>query len=90
MVCDGDSKAHADMKSTYGDNVIKLDCIGHVGKRMYRNLENVNKPNKGKLGDGKFIGGGSGRMTSGPKGGHLPSERIVPQCYSSKSEESVT
>ena len=54
----------------YGaDNPVeKLDCIGHVGKRMFHALENIKKSNKGKLSDGRYVGGGKGRLTSGPNG----------------------
>lgn len=68
MICDGDSKSFHAVECTYGDTeedkVVKLDCIGHVSKRMYRALDNVKKSNKGKLSDGKYVGGGSGRLTS--------------------------
>ena len=70
MVCDGDSKSYNEVRNTYGDNnlVEKVDCIGHVGKRMFRALENIKKSHTGRLSDGKFIGGGGGRLTSGPNG----------------------
>ena len=73
MVCDGDSKSFHEVENTYGDNdkVVKLDCIGHVSKRMYRALENLKKSTKGKLSDGKFIGGGAGRLTA-TAGGAIP------------------
>ena len=41
--------------------VNKLDCIGHVQKRMGKNLINMTKGQK--LSDGKPIGGRSGRLT---------------------------
>ena len=70
MVCDGDSKSYNEVRNTYGDNnlVEKVDCTGHVRKRMFRALENIKKSHKGRLSDGKFIGGGGGRLTSGPNG----------------------
>ena len=48
MVCDGDSKSYNEVRNTYGDNnlVEKVDCIGHVGKRMFRALENIKKARK--------------------------------------------
>lgn len=42
--------------------VKKLDCIGHVQKRMGKNLISMTK-NAGKLNDGKGVGGRSGRLT---------------------------
>ena len=72
MICDGDSKSHSAVESVYrtedDDLVIKLDCIGHVGKRMFKALDKLKKSTKGKLADGKFVGGQKGRLTSGPKG----------------------
>ena len=41
--------------------VNKLDCIGHVQKRMGKNLLNLTKEKK--LKDGKPVGGRSGRLT---------------------------
>ena len=67
MISDGDSKAFNVVRCIYGNEeehlVEKLDCIGHVGKRMFRALENVRTTTKGKLADGKYVGGGSGRLT---------------------------
>ena len=59
MVCDGDSKAFNAVEDTYGDNckVIKLDCAGHVQKRMGKHLLNLKAKTKRKLADGKPIGG---------------------------------
>ncbi|KAJ8032104.1 hypothetical protein HOLleu_25526 [Holothuria leucospilota] len=72
MISDGDSKAFNQVQYTYGnregDVVEKLDCIGHVGKRMFRALDNFRKENKGKLSDGKTVGEGKGRLTAGQKG----------------------
>jgi hypothetical protein len=40
MVCDGDSKSHSSVKNVYGEacTVEKLDCVGHVQKRMGKHL----------------------------------------------------
>ena len=63
MVCDGDSKAHAAVEDTYDEcKVEKLDCAGHVQKRMGKHLMNLKSTTKGKLADGKSIGG-QGRLT---------------------------
>ena len=58
MICDGDSKSHSAVKDVYGNGheVIKMDCIGHVGKRMNRALDTLRKNTKGKLSDGKGVG----------------------------------
>ena len=40
----------------------KLDCIGHVQKRMGKRLMNLKATHKEKLADGKTIGG-SGRLS---------------------------
>ena len=102
MVCDGDSKAHAEVWDSYKvceehskyermdkkkdeyktwidsdafkkwesdhesgkpncNRVNKLDCIGHVQKRMDKNLLNMTKEKK--LADGKPVGGRSGQLT---------------------------
>ena len=63
MVSDGDSKAFNTVENVYdGCKVIKLDCVGHVQKRMGRHLLNLKARTKGKLEDGKPIGG-HGRLT---------------------------
>ena len=63
MVSDGDSMAFSAVENTYdGINVEKLDCVGHVQKRMGKHLMNLKATTKGKLEDGKTIGG-SGRLT---------------------------
>jgi hypothetical protein len=60
MVSDGDSKAHI---SVYTDcKVEKLDCVGHIHRRMGKHLLNLKANTKGKLDDGKTIGG-KGRLT---------------------------
>ena len=63
MVCDGDSKAFNTVEDTYPDcKVIKLDYVGNVQKRMGKHLLNLKSRTKGKLADGKPIGG-RGRLT---------------------------
>lgn len=64
MVSDGDSKAFNAVEDTYGDpcKVVKLDCVGHVQKRMGKHLLNLKARTKGKLADGKPIGG-RGRLS---------------------------
>jgi len=63
MVSDGDSKASKSVEDIYGDcKVEKLDCVGHVQKRMGKHLMNLKARTKGKLSDGKPIGG-RGRLT---------------------------
>ena len=64
MICDGDSKSHSAVKDVYGEEctVEKLDCVGHVQKRMGKHLLKLKGSFKGKLDDGKPIGG-RGRLT---------------------------
>ena len=58
MVSDGDSKAFNTVGNVYDEcKVIKLDCVGHVQKRMGKHLLNLKARTKGKLEDGKPIGG---------------------------------
>lgn len=58
MVSDGDSKAFSSVEDVYGDvKVEKLDCVGHVQKRMGKHLLNLKSTTKGKYADGKTIGG---------------------------------
>lgn len=65
MVSDGDSKAFNTVENVYGEpKVVKLDCVGHVQKRMGKHLLNVKSRTKGKLADGKPVGG-RGRLTEG-------------------------
>lgn len=63
---DGDSKAYKTVceSKPYGDVAIeKLECVGHMQKRMGRRLRNLKKEMKGKkLSDGKSLGG-PGRLT---------------------------
>ena len=66
MVSDGDSKAFKSVQEVYEPDckVEKLDCVGHVQKRMGKHLMNLKARIKGKLDDGKTIGG-HGRLTEG-------------------------
>ncbi|GFV71714.1 uncharacterized protein TNCV_3535021 [Trichonephila clavipes] len=63
---DGDSKGFLTIKEAkvYGDTEVeKLECLGHVQKRMGTRLRNILKMSKGiKLSDGKNISG-RGRLT---------------------------
>ncbi|GFW42726.1 uncharacterized protein TNCV_473161 [Trichonephila clavipes] len=63
---DGDSKGFFTIKEAkiYGDTEVeKLECVGHVQKRMGTKLRNILKMSKGiKLSDGKNISG-RGRLT---------------------------
>ncbi|GFU14087.1 uncharacterized protein TNCV_2536361 [Trichonephila clavipes] len=63
---DGDSKGFLTIKGAkvYGDTEVeKLECVGHVQKRMGTRLRNILKMSKGiKLSDGKNISG-RGRLT---------------------------
>ncbi|GFW76844.1 uncharacterized protein TNCV_59421 [Trichonephila clavipes] len=63
---DGDSKGFLTIKEAkvYGDTEVeKLECVGHVQKRMGIRLRNILKMRKGiKLSDGKNISG-RGRLT---------------------------
>ena len=63
MVSDGDSKAFSSVENIYGDTKVeKLDCVGHVQKRMGKHLLNLKSTTKGKFDDGQSIGG-RGRLT---------------------------
>ena len=63
MVSDGDSKAHSSVENVYGEcKVEKLDCVGHVQKRLGKHLLNLNASAKGKLDDKKTFGV-KGRLT---------------------------
>ena len=65
MVSDDDSKTFNAVENTYdGCKVEKLDCVGHVQKRTGKHLMNLKATTKGKLSDGKPIGG-QGRLTEG-------------------------
>lgn len=63
MVFDGGSKAFNTKENIYSDcKVVKLDCVGHLQKRMGKHLMNLKARTKGKPADGKPIGG-QGRLT---------------------------
>ena len=66
MVSDGDSKAFTKVKENevYGPDceIEKLDCIGHVQKKMGKRLMNLKATHKEKQADGKTIGG-RGRLS---------------------------
>ena len=65
MVSDGDSKAFNSVEHIYDDiTVEKLDCVGHVQKRMGKHLLNLKAKTKGKLADGQPIGGRGQLMES--------------------------
>ena len=50
--------AKPSVEDTYDDiKVEKIDCVGHVQKRMGKHLLKLKADTKGKLGDGKTIGG---------------------------------
>lgn len=58
MVSDGDSNAFNVVEETYNEcRFEKLDCVGHVQKHMGKHLMNLKAKTKGKLTDGKPIGG---------------------------------
>ena len=69
LISDGDSKTFSLLcrEKVYGgepdDQVAKLDCVGHVQKRLGTALRSLKTQYKGqKLSDGKTIGG-AGRLT---------------------------
>ena len=63
MVSDGDNKAFSAVADVYdGIQVEKLDCVGHVQKRMGKHLLKLKATTKGKLADGKTVGE-RGRLT---------------------------
>ena len=67
LISDGDSKTHSMLLQIqpYGEDhvVEKMDCVGHVQKRMGTALRNLKSQYRGqKLADGKTIGG-TGRLT---------------------------
>jgi hypothetical protein len=69
MLGDGDSSTYNAIveNKPYGDDCIpnKLECIGHVQKRVGSRLRRLKKSAKGvKLSDGKTLGG-KGRLTDG-------------------------
>ena len=65
MVSDGVSKGFNVVENTHnGFQFEKLDCVGHVQKQMEKHLIDLKVTTKGKLSDGKPIGG-QGRLTEG-------------------------
>ncbi|XP_046844662.1 LOW QUALITY PROTEIN: uncharacterized protein LOC124438534 [Xenia sp. Carnegie-2017] len=69
MLGDGDSSTYNNIvdRKPYGDELIpnKLECIGHVQKRVGSRLRRLKNANKGvKLQDGKGLAG-KGRLTDG-------------------------
>ena len=67
LISDGDSKTHSLLlrEQPYGGDHLmqKMDCVGHVQKRMGTALRNLKVQYRGqKLADGKTIGG-SGQLT---------------------------
>jgi hypothetical protein len=69
MLGDGDSSTYSTILESkpYGEDCIpnKLECIGHVQKRVGSRLRKLKSSNKGrKLSDGKGISG-KGRLTTG-------------------------
>ncbi|GBO18345.1 hypothetical protein AVEN_27748-1 [Araneus ventricosus] len=52
---DGDSKAYDAVKDIYSENTVtKLECIGHVKKRVGSRLRKLKKSRKGLGGKGKL------------------------------------
>lgn len=52
---DGDSKAYNAVKDMYGaDSVNKLECIGHIQKRVGTHLQTLKKSVKGLGGKGNL------------------------------------
>ena len=71
MIGDGDSKAYNKVQDIYGEGhqVMKLECISHIGKRMYKALDNLRKNHSGqKLKDGLGVGRKASRLTGGENG----------------------
>ena len=62
---DGDSESYSDVvaKDPYnGKEVKKLECVGHIQKRVGARLRKLKSNSKSNLSDGKPIGG-KGRLT---------------------------
>lgn len=52
---DGDSKGYISVRNTYGDNSVeKLECIGHIQKRVGSHLRKLKSKTKGLSGRGKL------------------------------------
>ena len=65
LIGDGDSKTHASILTADpypGIKVEKLECIGHIQKRVGSRLRKLRSTHKGPLSDGKGITG-QGRLT---------------------------
>ena len=56
-------KTNHEEESAECNRVVKLDCIGHVQKRLGTALRELKKRTKGKLSDGKAIGGRGHRLS---------------------------
>ena len=56
-------KKEHEEKRAQCNQVVKLDCIGHVQKRMGTALRDLKKKTKGKLEDGKSVGGKGHRLS---------------------------
>ena len=43
MLCDGDNSVCNSTQNVYrdGNKIHKVDCVGHVGKRMYKALDSI-------------------------------------------------
>ena len=57
---DGDSKSYSDVVAHdpyHGKEVKKLECVGHIQKRLGARLRKLKSTNKSALADGKSIGG---------------------------------
>ena len=78
MVSDGDSKAYGKISESqcYGKDVEikKVDCIVHVQKHVGKRLMNLKSTTKGKLADGKTVGG-KGRCDN------QKSSKVLWSCY---------
>ena len=65
LIGDGDSKTHTSIVTADpypGVKVEKLECIGHIQKRVGSRLRKLRSSHKGPLSDGKGITG-QGRLT---------------------------
>ena len=63
---DGDSKAYNEVvkNDPYPGIVVeKLECVGHIQKRLRSRKRNLKHTMKGPLADGKTLGGKKGRLT---------------------------
>ena len=61
--CDGDCKRYSYVKDTYpGITVCKLECVGHVQKRVGSRLRNLKKTIKGLGGKGNLTNAAIDRL----------------------------